>query len=341
MIFIIVIKNESSRSKTSTSDIKKIDICLHDVIKSTCKIVIKKSANKKSKGSGFLIKLSRGNIPFNCLISNEHLINKDLIESEAKIEVYYNFEKKKVEIELKRSERFIQDYQYKKIDATVVEILKKDNIDDEYFLSQNLDYKNKSYNSFINSLIYIVQFPKGKYLSSSEGLINSSNFYEFTHLAGAEKGSSGSPIFLKGTTEVIGIHKAGNKEKDLNYGDFIGPIIYSLKEELVYEDQKVYDNGTYKGEVKDNKKEGYGKFTWEDDHFYAGEWLDDKQHGRGFYKKGNIEFKGVFDKGIPKDVTVYYKIDDKFYKGQLLDGKPHGEATLYYKNGLKINFTSK
>ena len=46
--------------------------------------------------------------------------------------------------------------------------------------------------------------------------------YEFAHGASTEEGSSGSPIFLKGTTKVIAIHKGGNDID--NYGDFIWPI---------------------------------------------------------------------------------------------------------------------
>ena len=54
-----------------------------------------------------------------------------------------------------------------------------------------------------------------------------------SHTASTDKGSSGSPIFLKGTTEVIGIH-AGNEvienETGPNYGFFIGPIYNYIKQ---------------------------------------------------------------------------------------------------------------
>jgi V8-like Glu-specific endopeptidase len=54
---------------------------------------------------------------------------------------------------------------------------------------------------------------------------------EFVYNASTDKGSSGSPIFLKGTTKVIGIHKSGGVNKDLNknFGDFIWPIFCYFK----------------------------------------------------------------------------------------------------------------
>ena len=42
------------------------------------------------------------------------------------------------------------------------------------------------------------------------GLIEATN-YEFIHDASTDKGSSGSPIFLKGHIRVIGINKGENK----------------------------------------------------------------------------------------------------------------------------------
>ena len=59
-------------------------------------------------------------------------------------------------------------------------------------------------------------------------MINNDSSNEFTHLAKTQKGSSGSPIFLKGKNKVIGIHKEGSTMRQENYGDFISPIISLL-----------------------------------------------------------------------------------------------------------------
>ena len=54
-----------------------------------CKGVVKIMTSTKL-GSGFFIKLEKGNSPFYCLMSNEHIISKDIIEKKEKIEVFYD-----------------------------------------------------------------------------------------------------------------------------------------------------------------------------------------------------------------------------------------------------------
>ena len=39
----------------------------------------------------------------------------------------------------------------------------------------------------------------------------------------------GSPIFLKDSIKIIGIHKSGKPDNSENYGDFIGPIFQYFK----------------------------------------------------------------------------------------------------------------
>ena len=81
--------------------------------------------------------------------------------------------------------------------------------------------------------IIIIQYPEGK-LNLTEGKIQyltKATNYEFVHSASTDKGSSGSPIFLKGTTKVVGIHKGFIKSgrKTENCGDFIWPIFCYFK----------------------------------------------------------------------------------------------------------------
>ena len=65
---------------------------------------------------------------------------------------------------------------------------------------------------YINQKIYIPQYPEGNKLSVSEGKIIKINIEndELVYDASTKSGSSGSPILLKDTTEIIGIHKQGN-----------------------------------------------------------------------------------------------------------------------------------
>jgi len=116
------------------------------------------------------------------------------------------------------------------LDITVVEILDEDNISKDYFLASNSE--NWINNELINSMIYIPQYPNGKELMNARGIIKEINNNEFTHLANTEKGSSGSPIFLENSIDVIGIHKEDNKDKTENYGDFIYPAINKIKNDI-------------------------------------------------------------------------------------------------------------
>ena len=91
--------------------------------KSICKII---TPNKR--GSGFFIKFFKRDQEFYFLMTNEHVVTKELVEQKQKIDAYYDSEEKYVEIKLNPQERFIKDFRDLTIDVTVIEILPKDNI---------------------------------------------------------------------------------------------------------------------------------------------------------------------------------------------------------------------
>ena len=144
-----------NENKIVGSEIDKINRCLYKVCKSVCKIRIKNKI-----GSGFLIKLYRENNPFYCLMTCEHLIKKEAIELSEKMEIYYDNQYERREIELNKNERYIRDYLYMNIDAVVIEIIKEDNINEIYFLLPNIEYIN-GYEIYLNKEIYIAQYPGG------------------------------------------------------------------------------------------------------------------------------------------------------------------------------------
>ena len=188
------------------SKIRSIDSCLFEVCPSICKIVYQIEEGIK-KGTGFLIKLYKGDEPLFCLMTNEHVITKEVIEKKIEIEVFYYNTKKRIKIILDENKRFIQNYKDMYIDCTIIEILAKDNVFEDYFLIPNIDYNDKNYADLKNKKIYVVQFPEGKNLSHSDGEIikvggnldtdKDLDKYEFEHKASTEPGSSGSPIFLE------------------------------------------------------------------------------------------------------------------------------------------------
>ena len=67
--------------------------------------------------------------------------------------------------------------------------------------------------------------------------------------------------------------------------------------------KEYYSNGNikYDGEFINDKREGKGKFIWEDGEYYIGEWKDALKHGKGiiYYSNGNIKYDGNFINGMP------------------------------------------
>ena len=114
----------------------QIPLNLLKTFKSLCKIEYKEKIGEEYKnkiGSGFLIKLEKRNEDFFCLITNEHVISKDMLKKKEKITFYFDGEEKENEIYLNRDERIIKDFINMDIDATVIEILPDDNIKKNIF----------------------------------------------------------------------------------------------------------------------------------------------------------------------------------------------------------------
>ena len=52
---------------------------------------------------------------------------------------------------------------------------------------------------------------------------------------------------------------------------------------------QVYKDGsTYEGQIKADKKHGFGIYVWPDKRKYEGWWLNGKQHGLGIASKDNV-----------------------------------------------------
>ena len=329
--------------ETKTSEIKEIDVNLNESCKSICKIIY-----QNNFGTGFFIKLYKDEKELLCLMSNQHVIRKDMIESKETINIKYNYEKKWIKIKLDEKERFIK-YD-KEMDFTIVEIKSEDKIKDKYFLLpciNDIDYKDKD--------IYIVQYPEGKNLSYSQGKIKTIDNYELSYDASTKSGSSGSPILLKNTTEVIGIHKQGSNYKKENYGTLINSIERFLNsKKIVFSDGKYYigellnnqlhgkgilyyKDGKieYDGDFIKGKREGKGKYFFENGYYYIGEWLNNFMNGKGtvYYNNGTILYEGdwVCDKKEGNGKNIYK--DGEYYIGEWLNNERHGKGIEYYKNG--------
>jgi len=350
------------QSLNKKSLIRMIDTNLIDVCPSICKIL-----SKTKCGTGFLIKLFKGGKVLLSLLTNEHVIQKEMVDKNENITIYYNLEKNNININLNKSERFIECYKY--LDITIIEIIPQDKIEENKFLEPNLET-----NEFINKEIYIPQFAGGE-LCNSEGIIkNINNGFEIVHTVGTEYGSSGSPIFLKNSKKVVGIHKAGNFHLTENYGTLISYLIQSLSNnnlikksfnvsekkiyKLIYPNGEIYygeilnglkngkgteyyKNGKikYAGDWVNGKFEGYGDYYYEEGEFYKGQWKNNLRHGKGihYYKNGYIKYNGNFVNGKPEGYGTYIYENGDYYVGQIINGSKNGRGIEYYKNG-KIKY---
>ena len=306
-----------------------IDTNIYSTIRSVCKIIINKN---ESNGTGFFIKLYKNNKDFYCLMTNEHVINKELIDSKEKIVIFYDLQNKRKEIILNENKRYIRDYRYLDLDVTIIEILKEDDIDKEYFL---LPYIG-DYAQLINQKIFIVEFPQGK-LGYCYGEIKKIKKYEITHNASTLPGSSGSPILLENTTKVIGIHKSGNETLKKNYGDFIYPVV---EDDKIYIKKKFFyflglGKIKYDGEIFNDKFEGKGKYYYENDEYYIGLFKNGLKNGEGieYYQNGNIKYEGEFVDDKFEGKGKYIFKNGESYKGDFKNGLFHGKGIYYYKDG--------
>ena len=112
---------------------------------------------KKYEGTGFFMKFTINNKPMKCLFTCHHVIEQQDIENERNIFIFYGkkLNEENRTIKLEKSKRFMKAY--KKEDTTLIEILNDDNINEDKYLTPDLNYKsgyiqyaNENLNYFIN-----------------------------------------------------------------------------------------------------------------------------------------------------------------------------------------------
>ena len=112
--------NEENIKKGENLTIKKSKILNEKAEKTICEII-----KDNGYGSGFFCKIKYPN-KFNeiyCLITNHHVITKDILLNKENIEIKLNNEEIKISLNLYR-----RIWTNEKIDFTCIEILKEDNI---------------------------------------------------------------------------------------------------------------------------------------------------------------------------------------------------------------------
>jgi len=185
--------------------IDETELILKQMRYSICKI-----ENENGDGTGFFCQILNKKL----LITNNHIINKEIIKNKNIIKVKLNDNKIKKNIKIKD---YYTSIEY---DTTIIEINDNDEninyleIDDDIF-DEDININSKS--------IYIIQYIKSvneQKAVVSYGILNRiQDKYNIIHYCSTDHGSSGSPILRLSNKKIIGIHKEG--VNDYNKGTLL------------------------------------------------------------------------------------------------------------------------
>ena len=230
------------------------DEIVNTLRESVARIEIK---NEHKIFTGFFIKIHLKKSIYKFLLTCNHSIPQQTIESKLKIAIYYGVKNEEIKkkIELDTEQRFIKAYD--KLDVTVIEIKEEDGISEYRFLSPDLNYKN-GLQHYINAEVYTAGYPnvqihkKDKHYSAGKIKNIDDEKFIFGHTCHTKEGSSGCPI-INYDKRVIGIHFGGDIKNKINYATFICEIIDKLLLEEKNINPLMNDNSTDKEvEEEDN-----------------------------------------------------------------------------------------
>ena len=208
------------------SQLKNLDKIMETHI---CKITCKDGRH----GTGFFCNIPMGwSNNLKVLMTNNHVLPEKDIQPGQTIKFSINNDSKEYKILIDNTRKTYTDESY---DVTFIEIKEKDEIDEKSFF--NIDeqiFKEKTCEIFNNCKIFILHYPKGVEIETSNGIIKSisednKTIYHYCYTSG---GSSGSPIINKANFQVIGIHKGEKKEMNFNVGTLLKLPIENFKEKI-------------------------------------------------------------------------------------------------------------
>ena len=124
--------------------------------------------------------------------------------------------------------------------------------------------------------------------------------------------------------------KNNNFMNNLNE-DKLLDIYYKMNKTLQI---KKYEDGEYKGELKNNKREGKGIMIYKNGNKYEGDWKNDVKEGKGImiYNNGN-KYEGEYKDNVRKK-GIYIFTSGSRYIGEFND-KRNGKGVFYHNNGDK------
>jgi len=238
---MIEVDKEKSLTKYPLVTIAETELILKQMRYSICTI-----KNENGDGTGFFCQKSNKKL----LMTNNHVINEEIIKNKNIITVKVNDDKIKKNIKIK------DYYTSIKYDTTIIEINDNDEnneninyleIDDDIF-DENINLTNKK--------IYIIQYPtygNEQKASVSYGILNKiKDEYNLEYFCSTEHGSSGSPILGLSNNKIIGIHKESVKNYEFNRGTLLKYPIneylnkkHEIKLKVIKEEDDYSNNDIY------------------------------------------------------------------------------------------------
>ena len=220
-----VIKKQEKVKDGENFDIDNFEIFSEKAEKSICEII-----KDNGYGTGFFCKIKYPN-KFNkicCLITNYHVITKDILINKENIKIKLNNKNKIISLNLKR--RIWID---EEIGFTCIEILKEDNIieiinpfeiDGNCY---NLNFNNKEYNK---RGIVIPSIGKQKLIEFSQGIIEYIEKEKYKKFFFHKCNMKGGPIILIDNLCIIGLNKGYEKNNKKNLGIYFKEILGNINE---------------------------------------------------------------------------------------------------------------
>ena len=217
-------------------------------LKSICKI---KTRTKYSSGFFLKFDLDNNNL-FYCLMSNEHIIDKEMIQNNEEIEISYDINQKNI-IVLNKN-RYIKSFTNINFDITVVQILPRDAIKDDYFLLPEYNINQIVKKTLVNNLIVIPRNSDEKCQKQENREIKSIENNDFACLTNTRLELQENPNILKGSIGLLGMQRKEDIENNEKYDDFINNMLDIIKNDLILKNN--IDSFNHKEiEIKDEVKE--------------------------------------------------------------------------------------
>ena len=187
-------------------------------------------------GSGFFCKIpytENDNLLLPVLITNNHVLPRDLLQNKNDIKIVINNESKVISLNQRKV------WTDEKIDFTCIEIKEnEDNIHTFYNLDDNVLDRNSSNDFYLNKNVLIFAInQKDKQIGFSNGLIKKNKDCFFAYTCNTYPGCSGGCIVNQFNNCVIGIHRGEietGREKIINQGIFLKNVIRCIKILEVY-----------------------------------------------------------------------------------------------------------